>query len=110
MSAHRYALVVFSGCHVCRFRRVTICDPAEREDVTVRDEQFRTEQFERDRPRLLAVAYRMLGSITEAEDALQEAWLRVSRVRCGRRQRRRLADIHCVAAVPEYAAGAGRAA
>jgi RNA polymerase sigma factor (sigma-70 family) len=37
------------------------------------------EQFEEHRAHLRAVAYRMLGSISEADDALQEAWLRVSR-------------------------------
>ncbi|MBS1863514.1 MAG: RNA polymerase sigma factor SigJ [Actinobacteria bacterium] len=36
-------------------------------------------QFESARPRLQAVAYRMLGSVTEAEDAVQESWLRLSR-------------------------------
>jgi RNA polymerase sigma factor (sigma-70 family) len=36
-------------------------------------------EFERHRPYLRAVAYRMLGSSTEAEDALQEAWLRLDR-------------------------------
>ncbi|MCM1939995.1 sigma-70 family RNA polymerase sigma factor [Streptomyces sp. G3] len=36
-------------------------------------------QFERDRPRLRAVAYRILGSLSEADDALQEAWLRADR-------------------------------
>jgi RNA polymerase sigma factor (sigma-70 family) len=36
-------------------------------------------EFERHRPRMLAVAYRMLGSLAEAEDAVQEAWLRFSR-------------------------------
>ena len=37
------------------------------------------ERFEEHRPRLRAVAYRMLGSLSEADDAVQEAWLRVSR-------------------------------
>jgi RNA polymerase sigma factor (sigma-70 family) len=37
------------------------------------------ERFEEHRPRLQAVAYRMLGSFTEADDAVQDAWLRVSR-------------------------------
>jgi len=35
--------------------------------------------FEQNRPRLRAVAYRMLGSLAEADDAVQEAWLRLSR-------------------------------
>src|SRR3954449_3904998 len=35
--------------------------------------------FEAHRPRLRAVAYRMLGSLSEADDAVQEAWLRLSR-------------------------------
>ena len=37
------------------------------------------EGFEQNRPRLKAVAYRMLGSHAEADDAVQEAWLRLSR-------------------------------
>src|SRR5579859_2747149 len=36
-------------------------------------------QFEEHRPRLRAIAYRMLGSLAEADDAVQEAWLRLSR-------------------------------
>ena len=38
------------------------------------------EEFEAQRLRLRSVAYRMLGSISEADDAVQEAWLRLSRV------------------------------
>jgi len=37
------------------------------------------ERFEEQRSRLRAVSYRMLGSLTEADDAVQEAWLRLSR-------------------------------
>lgn len=37
------------------------------------------ERFETHRPHLRAVAYRMLGSLSEADDAIQEAWLRLSR-------------------------------
>src|SRR5215470_13212246 len=37
------------------------------------------EQFEAERPHLRAVSYRMLGSVTEADDAVQEAWLHLSR-------------------------------
>jgi RNA polymerase sigma factor (sigma-70 family) len=43
------------------------------------DQQWLAERFEEHRPRLRAVAYRMLGSLAEAEDAVQDAWLRVSR-------------------------------
>jgi RNA polymerase sigma factor (sigma-70 family) len=45
--------------------------------------QWLAERFEEHRPRLRAVAYRMLGSLTEADDAVQEAWLRLSRTDAG---------------------------
>jgi RNA polymerase sigma factor (sigma-70 family) len=38
-----------------------------------------TQKFEKNRPHLKAVAYRMLGSLSEADDAVQEAWLRLNR-------------------------------
>ena len=37
------------------------------------------QRFEENRTHLRAMAYRMLGSLSEAEDAVQEAWLRLSR-------------------------------
>ena len=43
------------------------------------DQQWLAERFEEQRSRLRAVAYRMLGSLSEADDAVQDAWLRVSR-------------------------------
>src|SRR5215472_10416451 len=43
------------------------------------DQQGLAERFEQHRNRLRVVAYRMLGSLTEADDAVQEAWLRLAR-------------------------------
>ncbi len=43
------------------------------------EQQWLAERFEEHRTRLRAVAYRMLGSLSEADDAVQDAWLRVSR-------------------------------
>jgi len=45
----------------------------------VNERDWETEQFERHRAHLRSVAYRMLGSMSEADDAVQEAWLRLNR-------------------------------
>jgi RNA polymerase sigma-70 factor, ECF subfamily len=47
--------------------------------VTVNAIEWQTEEFERHRPHLRAVAYRMLGSLSDADDVVQEAWLRLNR-------------------------------
>src|SRR5438128_12074248 len=43
------------------------------------ERNFLAQRFEENRPHLRAVAYRMLGSLGEVDDAVQEAWLRLSR-------------------------------
>jgi RNA polymerase sigma factor (sigma-70 family) len=47
------------------------------------EKDWLAEQFEEQRPHLRAVAYRMLGSLSEADDAVQDAWLRLSRADTG---------------------------
>ena len=60
----------------------------------MKDRDLITEEFERHRPHLRAVAYRMLGSLSEADDAVQESWLRLNRsdadavANLGRRRRK----------------------
>src|SRR5438105_6579787 len=52
----------------------------ENEGIELMDEhEWLAEQFEANRTHLQAVAYRMLGSLSEADDAVQESWLRLSR-------------------------------
>ena len=69
------------------------------------DRDFLAERFEANRTHLRAVAYRMLGSVAEADDAVQEAWLRLSRSDAERdRQPRRLADDGRRPRVPRHAA------
>src|SRR6478672_7099008 len=43
------------------------------------EQEWLAERFEAERPHLRAVAYRMLGSLSEADDAVQDAWLRLGR-------------------------------
>ena len=43
------------------------------------EHEYLAERFEEHRAHLRAVAYRMLGSLSEVDDAVQEAWLRLSR-------------------------------
>jgi RNA polymerase sigma-70 factor (ECF subfamily) len=43
------------------------------------ESRWLAEQFEENRGHLRGVAYRMLGSLSEAEDAVQDCWLRLSR-------------------------------
>lgn len=50
---------------------------------TVDGENALAVRFEAERPRLRSVAYRMLGSLSEADDAVQESWLRLGRVEPG---------------------------
>lgn len=47
------------------------------------EQAWLAKRFEENRGHLKAVAYRMLGSVTEADDAVQEAWLRLSRADAG---------------------------
>lgn len=53
------------------------------EQGLVNEQQWLADQFEANRGRLRGVAYRMLGSSSEADDALQDAWLKVSRADVG---------------------------
>ncbi len=52
---------------------------SEREKNFDERHEWLAERFEANRPHLRAVAYRMLGSLSEADDAVQESWLRLSR-------------------------------
>src|SRR4029453_9402286 len=65
-----------------RLGLVRHCDVGTRpRKVTVDERDWLAERFQAHRPHLTAVAYRMLGSFTEAEDAVQGAWLRPRRSR-----------------------------
>jgi RNA polymerase sigma factor (sigma-70 family) len=49
----------------------------KRREMSARD--FLAKRFEEERPQLRRIAYRMLGTVDEADDAVQEAWIRLSR-------------------------------
>ena len=68
------------------------------------------DRFEANRPQLRAVAYRMLGSVSEADDAVQETWLRLSRSGDESREPARLADDRRRARLARHAAHAHVAA
>src|SRR6266496_900925 len=53
-------------------------EPDKKRDV-MPEQEWLADKFEENRGHLRAVAYRMLGSLSEADDAVQEAWLRLSR-------------------------------
>ena len=65
------------------------------------DPDWLAARFEEQRPHLRSVAYRMLGSLAEAEDTVQDAWLRASRADASqssaRALRSRAAAAGCVA-------------
>jgi RNA polymerase sigma factor (sigma-70 family) len=71
------------GCHIRSIRWVYICARAMSGRDPMTDDRLLAERFEQHRRHLRAVAYRMLGSLSEADDAVQEAWLRVSRAESG---------------------------
>jgi RNA polymerase sigma-70 factor, ECF subfamily len=60
---------------------VTVCHIDDVASVVhgMNDRDWLARRFEEERPQLRRVAYRMLGTIDEADDAVQEAWLRLSR-------------------------------
>jgi RNA polymerase sigma-70 factor (ECF subfamily) len=75
-------------CYLGPPRFVIGYDERERRKVTVNTSDwqaadFGAHGFEEHRAHLRSVAYRMLGSLTESEDAVQEAWLRLSRADTG---------------------------
>jgi RNA polymerase sigma factor (sigma-70 family) len=53
--------------------------PGEEKMRPMNENQWMADRFEEHRAHLRAVAYRMLGSLTEADDAVQDTWIRVSR-------------------------------
>jgi RNA polymerase sigma factor (sigma-70 family) len=67
-----------TSSHSRYFDRHT-CDELQGRIVTMTEHEWLAERFETHRARLRAVAYRLLGSLSDADDAGQETWLRLSR-------------------------------
>ena len=67
------------------------------------DQNWLAERFEGHRAHLRGVAYRMLGSLAEADDAVQEAWLRLSRSDTSEVENLRVADDGRGSGLPEHA-------
>src|SRR6184192_277779 len=68
-----------SSCYVDPVWTVKQHDGSRGKKVTVTEPGWFVDRFETHRAHLRAVAYRMLGSLSEADDAVQEAWLKLSR-------------------------------
>src|SRR5215471_6238114 len=68
-----------SSCHIDLVSFVTNNDGTRPKNVTVNQSDWLAERFQAHRTHLRAVAYRMLSSLSEADDAVQEAWLRLTR-------------------------------
>jgi RNA polymerase sigma-70 factor (ECF subfamily) len=71
-------MLVRRACHVERLSFVNV-KWVRGMNRPMNEQDWLAEQFEINRSRLRAVAYRMLGSLSEADDAVQESWLRLSR-------------------------------
>src|SRR5213082_465943 len=67
------------NCHTDRVSLVTTMREQHEGREPMDEHEWLAEQFEANRIHLQAVAYRMLGSLSEADDAVQESWLRLSR-------------------------------
>src|SRR5713226_2710979 len=66
-------------CHIRHVWRVTSLAQHYGGREPMEKHEWLAEAIEESRPHLQAVAYRLLGSLSEADDAVQEAWLRLSR-------------------------------
>jgi RNA polymerase sigma-70 factor (ECF subfamily) len=66
------------ACHIRRSRGVSVGGAGNEETQQMSDTEVLAAAFEEHRDHLRAVAYRLLGSLTDAEDAVQDTWLRLT--------------------------------